>query len=236
MDQETTKDSLKELFEGIQSDILTDEIQLKLSTLFEATVNAAIEAKEEELEEANKAEISEFKTELVEQIDEYLSYFCEEYIKENEVVVEDFAKVKLAEKVLRNFGQMCEAFNISLSEESISSEDEIEELQAENNKVINQLIEAKKETEMVKRAAIIAEASNGLTDLQVEKLIEAAKSVDFESEEIFEAKLDTLLEKIVKEDLEEAPAEKLNEQEEVVDQKKVVAESMQKYMKYLKKK
>jgi hypothetical protein len=233
---EDVKNPLTALFEGISSELLTDEIQLKMSTLFEATVNEAVEAKEKELEEANAVEMSEFKTELVEQLDEYLDYFVTEYVKENEVVVEDFAKVKLAEKVLRNFGQMCEAFNISLSEESISSEDEVEELQSENNKLINQIIENKKEIEAVKKAAIISEASAGKTDLQVEKLIEAAKALDFESVEIFESKVETLLEKIIKEDVEVEAPEKLEESAELPTVDKSVPADMEQYMKFLKKK
>lgn len=227
-------DQLTELFESINSEILTEEVKLQLGTLFEAAVNEAVAAKETELEEANKAEITEFKAELVEQIDEYLHYFTEEYIKENEAVVEDFQKVKLAEKVLRNFKQMCEAFNISLSEESISSEDELEEAKAENNKLINQLIESRKETEMVKRAAFIAEAAEKLeSDIQREKLVEQAKGLEFD-EETFEQKLGVLVDTIlVKEAQTEEPATLTEEEEHPVETPKV-SSAMQGYLKYIK--
>lgn len=224
---------LKELFENINSEILNDEIRLQIGTIFETTVNEAIAAKEQELEEANRTEIAEFKDTLVEQIDSYMDYFVSEYIKENEAIVEDYTKVKMAEKVLRNFKQMCEAFNISLSEESLDSEDEIEELQSENTKLVNKLIEAKKETAQVKKAAYIAEAAQKLeTDVQREKLFGMAKALDFE-EELFEGKLEVLIETVLAKK-EEVIEEKLEEKEEVVEEPKAqVTEAVKSYLKYL---
>ena len=224
---------LKELFENINSEILNDEIRLQIGTIFETTVNEAIAAKEQELEEANRVEIAEFKDTLVEQIDSYMDYFVAEYIKENEAIVEDYSKVKLAEKVLRNFKQMCEAFNISLSEESLESEDEIEELQSENTKLVNKLIEAKKEVAQVKKAAFVTEAAAKLeTDVQREKLIEMAKALDFE-EELFESKLEVLIETIMAKK-EEVIEEKLEEKVEKDEESKApISESVASYLKYL---
>ena len=220
-------EQLKELFESIESEILTDEVKLQMSTLFESALNEAIEAKEQELEESNREEIQTFKEDLVEQIDSYLDYFTKEYIKENEQIIEDFSKVKLAEKVLRNFQQMVEAFNISLSDESIDSEDEIEELKSENEKLVNKLIESRKETKTIKMAAMISEASDKLsTDIQREKLVEMAKKLEFD-EDIFEAKLDVLVDKILSE-----KQEKLEEKlEEQVSETK--SDSMKKYLQFI---
>ena len=225
-------EQLKELFESISSEILTDEIKLQLGTIFETTVNEAVAAKEQAIEEANRVEIAEFKDTLTEQIDSYLDYFVEEYIKENESIVEDYTKVKLAEKVLRNFKQMCEAFNISLSEESISSEDEIEELQTENNKLVNKLIEAKKETALVKKAAHIAEAAQKLdTDIQRDQLMEKAKGLEFE-EDLFEQKLAVIIESLLAKK-EEVLEDKLEEKVEEVIETPVISEAVASYLKYL---
>lgn len=226
-------EQLKELFESIESELLTDEVKLQMSTLFESAINEAIKSKEKELEESNRTEITEFKEDLVEQVDSYIDYFCKEYIKENEQVVEDFAKVKLAEKVLRNFQQMVEAFNISLNDESISSEDEIEELKTENTTLVNKLIESRKEILLVKKAAMISEACEKLaTDVEREKLVEMAKTIDFD-EELFEAKLDVLVAKI--QTIETKLEEKLEEKKEViVEDKKQHTDTMKKYLSQLK--
>ena len=224
--------NLQDLFETINSEILTDEIKLQMSTLFESAIVEAVKAKELELEEQAKSEISEFKEDLVEQVDQYLEYFTKEYIKENEQIVEDFTKVKLAEKVLRNFQQMVEAFNISLSDESISSEEEIEVLQSENTKLVNKLIESRKEVQTVKKAAMIAEASERLdTDIQREQLVELAKGLEFD-EDIFESKLEVIVEKILSK--KQVVTEKLEEKEEVViSEKKETTDSIKSYLKNL---
>lgn len=224
-------EDLKAIFESIESDIMTDDTKLKLSTLFESAVNEAIQAKETELEEANKQELSVFKEELVSQTDSYLEYFTKEYIKENEQIVEDFNKVRLAEKVLRNFQMMVEAFNISLSEDSVSSEDEIGELTTENTKLVNKLIESRKETAAVKKGVMISEAGAKLTtDVQREKLVEMAKSLEFE-EDIFESKLGVLVEKILTEKVEEAPAKLEEKVEDVVPVKPSASSAMSSYLK-----
>ena len=232
-EDEKTINPLTDLFEGIQSELLTDEIMLKMSTLFEATVNEAVAAKEQELEESNKVELAEFKEDLLEQTNSYIEYFTKEYIKENEQVVEDFTKVRLAEKVLRNFQQMVETFNISLSEESISSEDEVDELKTENTKLVNKLIESRKETQLVKKAVMISEASEKLeTDVQREKLVEMAKSLEFD-EELFESKLDVLVEKILTTKEEEIPKKLEEKQEETKPIIKEKTELMSSYLKSL---
>jgi hypothetical protein len=223
------KESIQELLESIKSDVLTEEIQLQVATLFEASLNEAIEAKEKELEESNKEELALFKEDLVSQTDSYLEYFTKEYIKENEQIVEDFTKVRLAEKVLHSFQQMADAFNMSLSEEVVSSEDELEELKTENTKLVNKLIESREETKTVKKATMISEASGKLeTDVQREKLSEMSKGLEFE-EDIFESKLAVLVEKILTEKAEATP-EKLEEQVEEVAPVKQTS-SMSAYLK-----
>jgi hypothetical protein len=240
-DEKVDQTSLSELFESISSEILTDSVKLQMETIFESALNEAIALKEEELEAKNTVEIEEFKESLIENIDSYMDYFSKEYIKENEAVVEDFNKVKLAEKVLRNFKQMCEAFNLSLSDESISSEDELEELKTEQNKLVNQLIEAQKETETVMRAAMIAEASVKLTtDIQIEKLFEKAKGLEFDREtfaEKLDILVDTILMKEAKSDEDADGDDKLEDQEEMTESKtqsKPISESMTGYLKYIK--
>lgn len=227
------EEQLKALFESIESEILTDEVKLQMSTLFESALNEAIKAKELALEEANKVEIAEFKEDLVSQVDSYLEYFCKEYIKENENMVEDFSKVRLAEKILRNFKQMAEAFNLSLSDDSISSEDEMAELTAENTDLVNKLIESRKEIQLIKKSVLVTEACGKLTtDVQKEKLVELAKTVEFD-EEMFESKLEVLVTKILAEK-EEVKEEKLEEKkEDAKDEKKTTSEAMQKYLKHI---
>lgn len=226
------EDQLKELFESLSSDVLTEDVKLKLATIFEASVNEAVKAKETELEEASEKEMSEFKESLVESIDDYLDYFAEQFVSQNEVMVEDFTKVKVAEKVLENFKEMCNAFNISLSEETVSFEEEIQEAKESENKAINDLVEARKEIELLKKTAIITEASKQLeTEVQVEDLVEKVKSLDFD--DVFESKVQIFVEQILGTKKEEEH-KKLEEFVEPKDETKKPSDKMSKYLNYLK--
>jgi hypothetical protein len=151
---------LQKLFEQIESEVLTEEVKLQISTLFESAVNEAIAQKEVALEEQNRAEISEFKESMTEQIDEYLNYFVEEFVKENEDLIDNKVKVKTATKILETFSKIVNDFNMELSEEKESCDEELESLKVECNKLTNKLIESKKEIQTVTKAAMIAEAGS----------------------------------------------------------------------------
>jgi len=97
---------------------------------------------------------------------------------------------------------------------------------------VNKLIESRKEVQNIKKAAMISEAAEQLdTDIQREKLVEMAKAIEFD-EELFESKLEVIVEKILNEK-EEVVAEKLEEKVEEVKVEKELTESMKKYLKFV---
>lgn len=225
---------LEELFEKLNSEVLTDEIKLQMSTLFESALNEAIKAKEVELEESNRLEIAEFKESLTNQIDEYLNYFVEEFVKENEDVVNDSVKVKTAEKVLESFQKIVNDFNVEISEEKLEESDEIVKLKEENSKLVNDLLESKKETSLLKKAALIAEKSQELeTEIEKDKLTQLAETVEFD--DVFESKLSVFVEQIKTTRETTKVPEQLTEdvKPEDVKPEDKTSESMKNYLKYL---
>jgi hypothetical protein len=200
---------IDKLFESINSEILTEEIKLQLAVLYENSLNEAIKAKEADLQEKNTVEIKEFKSKLTDQIDEYLTYFAEEFIKTNSNVIEDSVKVKTAEKVLKTFSGIVNEFNVQLDEKKISDDTKLKESKEEVNKLTKQLIEARKETKLSEKAAMVMEASYKLTtDLQRTKLVDYAKTLTVD--ELFEKKLETFVKTVLTEKKVETPkAEKL---------------------------
>lgn len=228
MEKEKT-DSLATLFESMDKEVFTEELQLKMQVLFEDTVRLAVEQKEQELEESNKTEIAEFKDELVEQIDSYLDYFTQEYIKENEQPIESKAKVKLAEKVLGKFQELVEDFNLSLNEEDVDAEEEIEGLKEESSKLHNKLIESKKELDRCKKLLVIKDQTKNLTDMDAEKIEESVMSMDYKDAETFTSKVKIMVEQVTEPKKDQ---EKLVEDQEVIEEEKPSA--VKQYLKYLK--
>lgn len=236
---------LDELFENIESDILTPSVKLQMSAIFESSLNEAIKQKEEELEESNKKEILEFRNELSEQIDKYLSYIVEEFIKENESIIDNKVKVKMAEKVLTTFSNLVNDFNVELTNKSLDESYKISELEATISKLENKLFETKNENEDIKKAAKIFEfaSENCETELEkdifIESAVEAVKTFKAD-DEIFTIKLQNIFTQIKESqnrNKKKIPDE-INESKSYSDTTIATSShtsSMSEYLKYLKK-
>lgn len=208
---------MTELFEKINSEVLTDEVKLQISAIFESQVNEAIQAKESELDEANRAEIAEFKETLVDQIDEYLGYFVEEFTKEHEDMVTEGVNASVSKRVLENFSTMVEDFNMKLSDQVIEEEGKVPELTQRLNDAVNKISEKNKELqEALKELALRDRADKVTGALAKEKFMKLAEGLQYElgQEEEYVAKLDFFVEQVNGEV--SASKEKLAEGEEGV--------------------
>jgi hypothetical protein len=176
------------LFESISNEIINEDIKLQMAVLFENALTEAVKAKELELQEDNKKELSTFKEDLVNKLDDYITHFTEEFVKNNSSVIEESVKVKTAEKVIRTFNRIVQDFHLQLDEGKVVVEDGLKESKKAINDLTKQLIEARKDTKLLEKAAIVLEASFGLTtDLEKAKLTEYAKNLDHDS--LFEKKV-----------------------------------------------
>jgi hypothetical protein len=135
---------------------------------------------------------------LAEKLDEYLGYVVEEWMTENKVEVERGIKTQVAENFIRGLKNLFEAHYIDVPEEKYNLVDELfeqnDELTRTMNKVINENMNLKKESVANKISSIFLEECHGLTDTQVEKLGSLAKGLDFDGEDSFRGKLQSLKE------------------------------------------
>lgn len=225
---------LDQLFEKINSELLNDEVKLEMTAMFESAVNEAIQTKEQELEESNKQEIAEFKDELTIKLDEYLTYFVEEFTRENEQQIEDAVKVKTAERVLGVFESVVNDFNMKLSDETIDNETELKEAKATIDSQTEELLKARKEIEAMKVEKIVESIAVGFeTESDQEKFRGLAKTITFTEEEDFKTKLGVLGESISSK--EDAGSKRLDEgQEEELDEDQEEPTRMSAYLKQLK--
>jgi len=211
---------LDQLFEKINSELLTDEVKLEMSAMFESALNTAIETKEQELEESNKVEISEFKDTLTTKLDEYLTYFVEEFTQENEQQIEDEVKIKTASRVLGVFEGIVNDFNMKLSDDVVTNEDELAEAKATIDSQTEELLEVRKALEAAKVEKIVeGMAAKFEIASDAEKFREVAKTLTFAGDtEDFENKLGILGESITSE--KSNPSERLDEgaEEEVIEE------------------
>ena len=192
-------DDVKALFEGEE---LSDTFQEKARTIFEATVKSKIvsvkESLEAEFSKKLEEEVSEFKTTLQERVDNYLHYVATEWIEENALQVESGIRGELSESFMTGLKGLFEEHYVSIPEEKYDVLEamvtKLDEMENKLNEQIDSNVSLTKRLSVSVSDNILDEASAGLALSQKEKLAELAKGVEFESEEQYREKLNTLKE------------------------------------------
>ena len=192
-------DDVKALFEGEE---LSDTFQEKARTIFEATVKSKIvsvkESLEAEFSKKLEEEVSEFKTTLQERVDNYLHYVATEWIEENALQVESGIRGELSESFMTGLKGLFEEHYVNIPEEKYDVLEamvtKLDEMENKLNEQIDSNVALTKRLSVSVSDNILDEASAGLALSQKEKLAELAKGVEFESEEQYREKLNTLKE------------------------------------------
>jgi hypothetical protein len=196
-------DDVNALLEG---ENLSEEFKSKATTIFEAAVMsraaAVVEHVEEQLTEQFELVVEQVKVELEEKVNDYLNYFVEEWMKENEIAIEKSLRSEIVEEFVADFRKLCIEHHIDIPEDKVDIVEElaakVEELEDSLNEEINFNIELKKElNEQFKNEAIYT-VCEGLTQTQVEKLKTLAESIEFTTEAEFVGKVEVLKESYFK--------------------------------------
>ena len=192
---------------------LSDEFKAKTAVIFEAAVKSKlaeeIDRLETEYKEQLDEEIKTTKEDLVEKVDSYLNYVVENWMEENKVAIQSGLRAEIAEGFMNKLKDLFTESYIEVPEGKIDLVDELattnEELEEQYNEAVAKSMKLAEELNTYKRTQIIAEASKDLADTQVEKLTKLAESIDFESEEDFAAKVETLKASYFKSDAPTSP-------------------------------
>ena len=181
---------------------LSEEFREKAKLVFEtalgakvAEVKEALEAKyQETLEEKIEAE----KTALSERVDSYLEYVADEWFQENALAVEQGLKTDMTESFLSGMRGLFEEHYVSIPEEKYdvleSMVEKLDDMETKLNEQIEKNIGLNKRLGESVADGILSEVSEGLAETQKEKLASLSESVEFESEESYREKLETLKE------------------------------------------
>lgn len=181
---------------------LSEEFKDKARTIFEAAVvsrlNEELERLHEDYAKVLEEEIETVKSELAEQVDEYLTYAVSNWMKNNELAIEHGIKAEMSESVLTGIKQVFVENFIDLPDEKVDLVDELQEqletMEAKLNESIEENIGLHREVGAYIKNGIVTEISEGLSLTQREKLASLAEAVEFENEEIFREKVSTLRE------------------------------------------
>ena len=196
-------DTMGELNALVESEAtLSDEFKEKTAVIFEAAVKSKLSEEIDRLETQYKEELEEelssTKSEMVEKVDSYLNYVVENWMKENELQVENGLRTEIAEGFMSKLKDLFTESYIEVPESKVDLVDElaeqVEELETKLNETTQKVIDQSGEIEEMTKDRIINESASDLADTQVEKLKSLVNDLDFESEEKYAEKVNTIKE------------------------------------------
>ena len=179
---------------------LSEEFKEKAKTIFEASINAKITDIENQLNEQYQEklneEVSAIKVELTERTDSYLEYVADEWMKENALAVENGIKTEMTESFMEGMKKLFEEHYVTLPEDKYdvleNMVDNLDEMESKLNEQIEKNVALNKRLSESTAQTIINNVAEGLATSQKEKLQSLAEGVEFESEESYRGKLETL--------------------------------------------
>ena len=209
-EEESTETEAVDLNAAIEEDVnallsgedLSEEFKEKAKVIFEASINAKITDIEnqlnEEYEKALNEQVEEIKVELTERTDAYLEYVADEWMKENALAVERGIKTEMTESFMEGMKKLFEEHYVTLPEDKYdvleNMVDKLDEMETKLNEQIEKNVALNQKLGESTAQTIFNNVAEGLAVSQKEKLQSLAESVEFESEESYRGKIETLKE------------------------------------------
>ena len=211
---------------------LSDGFRDKASTIFEAVLTSKLAEEVERLEaeyaQNLEEEVSDIDAQLVEKVDSYLNYVVENWMKENEVAVNQGLKTEIAEDFMTSLQAVFKEHYIEVPEgkEDLIDDlaDQVAELEESLNKSTEENISLHGKVSSFEKDEVVRNASSGLAETEAEKLAKLCEDVEFDNKETFEQKVETIKQSYFKSKVnesvdevnsiageDEAPAEELSD-------------------------
>lgn len=181
---------------------LSEDFKNKAKTIFEAAVSRKLEEQKKIMEqnyaETLAEEVESIKSELAENVDDYLNYVVEQWSAENEVAIEAGLRSELTEEFISGLKNLFAEHYIDIPEDKVNVVEElgakVEELENKLNEEIERNVNLNKQLNESKVNEILTNACDGLTDTQVEKLKSLAEGIEYSDASEYSQKITTLRE------------------------------------------
>ncbi len=181
---------------------LSEEFREKAKTIFEAALNSKVKEIQESLETQYAEKLAEeaeaLKGQLQERVDAYLEYVAQEWMSENQLAIEHGLQTEMTESFLAGMKGLFEEHYVTIPEDKYdvleSMVEKLDDMETKLNEQIEKNISLNSRLAESVADGILDSVSEGLASTQKEKLASLAESVEFESEEEYREKLETLKE------------------------------------------
>ena len=184
------------------SEDLSEEFIQKATIIFEAAivskVNEILESVTVDFEAELEAEKEEMAETFSAKLDDYLEYVAEEWMKENELAVEQGIRNEIVENFMVGLRNLFTENYIDIPDEKVDLVDElatkVTELETAVNEQMERNIELRKELEEERKDSVLRTVCEGLTESQAVKMKSLSEGVEFVDSEDYAEKLETIKE------------------------------------------
>jgi hypothetical protein len=219
---------------------LSEEFKSKTAIIFEAAVKSKLREEVDRLEEEYNVrlteELEQMTNDLVEKVDGYFDYVIDEWMKENEVAIQNGIRNEIAENFMSGLKELFEENYVDVPDSKVDLVDELAEqnetLNADLNEHVEEVMSLREELQSYKREAILREATRGLADTQADKLEKLVEDIDFVDEDTFIEKVVTIRDSYFNKT---TPSYQLDEDTDDNVEEEVLSPAMQSYLTTLRK-
>ena len=191
----------------IEGEELSDEFKEKAATIFEAAVfarvNDEISTRIDKLDEQYKTELQEAiennRTVMIEKVDDFMNYVVKEWMQENELAVDKGIRSEIVEDFMVGLKNLFVEHYVDIPDEKVDLVDDlfakVEDLEGSLNSEIQKNIDSSKELKEYKKMDALYTVSEGMTEVDQEKMIKLAEGIEYEDEESYTEKLQIIKDK-----------------------------------------
>lgn len=186
----------------VNGEDLSEEFREKATTIFEAALVSKINEEIEKLEEQYATQLNEqlevVKEEMSSKVDAFLNYVVEQWINDNKLAVDHGVRTEIAESFMSSLKEVFVEHYMDIPEEKYDMvegmTEKLDEMEQKLNEQIEKNIDLNSALGEFIKESIVDEVSQGLADTQKEKLSSLSEGVEFNDEETYREKIETIKE------------------------------------------
>lgn len=212
-----SKDDISKLFAGQEN--LAEGFVEKAASIFEAAVIGRVNAEmmnvNEALEAQSEKELQMLKVALTEQVDLYMTEMVKVWAEENKIAIDTGLKQEVSESFINGLKDLFTEHYIEVPDGKVdvleSLTDELEISKKRINEAVNEKLTIQQELTDLKKQAVIAESTKGMTAIDADRLLALVEGVEFDSRYLYTEKVAVIKEQHFKKTAKKSAEMLLNE-------------------------
>lgn len=185
---------------------VSEEFLTKATSLYEASINTNLQTITEQManifEEKLAESVVQISEELENKVNDYLSYVVEEWVKENELAVDNGLRTEIAENFIQGLKNLFVESYIEVPEDKTDVFEEmvteLESLETRINEEMEKNVALSEKVALLEAVKVFEEETKSLKSIDAENLRKLAENVEFSSADDFRSKVKILVENYTK--------------------------------------